>query len=89
MYDLWDKKPFQAWKNYNWDTIDFEDFIGTNQRRIMDNRELGRIMSEFRIEDPFEICFALIYMIGYVDDTIGERGAVSRCFLFLWGVMFD
>ncbi len=56
-------------------TSHFEDFIGTNQRRIMDSRELGKIMNEFRIEDPFEICFALIYMIGYVDDAIWSMKA--------------
>ena len=56
-------------------TSHFEDFIGTNQRRIMDSRELGKIMNEFRIEDPFEICFALIYMIGYADDAIWSMKA--------------
>ena len=26
--DLWDVKPFQAWKNYNWDTVDELDEEG-------------------------------------------------------------
>ena len=48
----------------------FEDYIGTTERRVMNSRELGKIMGEFKVDDPFEICFALIYMIGTADSAI-------------------
>ncbi len=51
-------------------TSHFEDYLGTRERRIMDRRELAKIMSDFRIENPFEICFALVCMRGLKSDQI-------------------
>ena len=48
----------------------FEDYVGTTQRRIMDSRELGKIMGGFKVQDPFEVCFALVYLLGTESEAV-------------------
>ena len=56
-------------------TSHFEDYLGTTERRVMNSRELGKVMGEFKAENPFELCFALIWMLGSGDDAIWSMKA--------------
>ncbi len=56
-------------------TSHFEDYLGTGERRIMDHRELAKIMNDFRVENPFEICFALVCLTGLKSDAIWSMKA--------------
>ena len=49
---------------------ELHQYIGTNARTIMGKRELGRILSGFRISDPYEICFAMTYLLAKDDPQI-------------------
>ena len=51
-------------------TAYFEDYIGTTERRIFGNRELAKILSDFDIENPYEICFAANLLVNYQDDAV-------------------
>ena len=51
-------------------TACFEDCIGTGERRVMGRRELGKILGDFSIEDPYEICFATNYLVNYQDKAV-------------------
>ena len=42
---------------------EFEDHIGTTERRVLGFRELGRILRGFSVENPYEICFASNYLV--------------------------
>ena len=46
----------------------FEDYIGCGERRILGIRELGRIMGEFSVDDPYAAAFGLSYLIATDDD---------------------
>jgi len=49
---------------------DFEEYIGTTERRLFGNRELGKILGSFTIEDPYEICFAANLLVNFQDKAI-------------------
>lgn len=69
--------------------VQFETYLETGERRTNGNRELGRIMKEFRIDDPFDICFALVYLRGMDDDAVwlmkaGVSVTRAACRLLPW-----
>lgn len=51
-------------------TAYFEDYIGTTERRIFGNREVAKILGDFVIENPYEICFAANLLVNYQDKAI-------------------
>ena len=58
--DLEDKRTDLIWH--------FENYLGSGERRIFGIRELGRILGEFPVEDPYMAAFGLVYLIGSDDD---------------------
>ena len=46
----------------------FEEYLGSGERRIFGIRELGRILGEFSVEDPYMAAFGLVYLIGTDDE---------------------
>ena len=44
-------------------------YLGADHKRILESRELGRIMEGFCIDDPYEVCFALTYLRGTGDEA--------------------
>ena len=51
-------------------TGEIELLLGTDERTVFGIRELGRIIRGFRIDNPYDICFALTYMLGTDDPAI-------------------
>ena len=58
--DLEDRRTDLIWH--------FENYLGTGERRIFGIRELGRILGEFPVSDPYMAAFGLVYLIGTDDD---------------------
>jgi len=47
----------------------FERLFASGEKKICGARKLGKAM-EARVEDPYEICFAVIYLLGTEDESI-------------------
>lgn len=50
--------------------LTFTDYLGKDSRFVLGYRELGRIMSGFVVQNPFEICFALLYMLATNEQSV-------------------
>ena len=56
----------------------FEDHIGTVERKVYGRRELGKILSEFTILDPFEICFAATYIVSlHTEELFSVKAGIA------------
>lgn len=49
--------------------VTFEHLFASGEKKICGARKLGKAM-EARVEDPYEICFAFIYLLGTDDESI-------------------
>lgn len=50
----------------------FDDFLQMDRkkvRRILKNREAAEALTGFTVTDPYELCFALLYLIDTDDDA--------------------
>lgn len=66
----------------------FEKYFGCGNRKVMGMRQLGRLM-DVHVQDPFEICFAMEYLLGMDDESIwlmrsGTTAIKAACRLLPW-----
>ena len=68
--------------------IHFEKLFGNGERKILGFRQLGRLM-DVPVQDPYEICFAMEYLLGMDDESIwlmrsGTTAVKAACRLLPW-----
>ena len=66
----------------------FEKYFGCGNRKVLGMRQLGRLM-DVHVQDPFEICFAMEYLLGMDDESIwlmrsGTAAVKAACRLLPW-----